>query len=1005
MDTKITVPEDAKGKGFSKISELIDLLIQSGRLMTVVPLLIAGVFNIAAVFCQLAFFPFFSNNTNVYFHCLLYFAPIAGATLFLSLPISEVLAAVLGLVLSLHANFMPLDYYEMGFKSPLVAVVFSCGFTLAIWYCTNKARSLREQKGWGGSSAVKREVPIVAACFIAVAVLYLIWSAAGQVLFFNSHEGFFGSLPSILAAASYWAGVLVSGAMWAVAAVVADILYERITAGKMHRTLHAVFQRWMLVAVAGAFIITNAVGYCSETARSIEQANESLNDQVDYLVDQVKMHVSRKDALRESENNIVLSKARSVANIIGDNTQILESQQNLERLRDDVALETITVCDETGTIVADTDGAGIGTFNFGDAQETKQYLDLVSGKSYIIEEPRYSVDVNGGYTNETRVFAGVPRVDEPGIVQISIDAQEYARALSAESLEGLLDGYAYGKDGVVMITEDDIVVTSNDPEMVGKPLGDVFMDGDRNPEAEQALLDALQSGQVEEMQDSETMGIVYLRCGQYGNHSVFVLIPSSDIFENRTASLLFNILSYLVVLGFVFIIATILLNHVAIKGFKRTNGGLARITGGDLDQRIDEHETEEFDELSSGINEMVGALKGWINEAERRNERDLATAKTIQESALPRTFPPFPEVEDFDIFASMNAAKEVGGDFYDFFLIDDHTLGFLIADVSGKGIPGALFMMAAKTEIENYLSTGMAPADAIASANKRLCANNDAGMFVTVWAATLDYATGELTYVNAGHNFPLLRHGSGGEWEWLKKKCGLFLGTFDVAKYRQETLTLEPGDELLLYTDGVNEAFNVDEEEYGNDRLEAFLAAHNDLHPKDLVESLRADVASWAEGAEQSDDITILTLEFGEAPEVAGTLTVPAMLDQFSRVTDLIHSELEKRLCPISVQNKIDIALEELFVNVCRYAYADQEEPGTCMVSYVYRANPSCIAIQLVDAGTPFDPVLREDPTKPSNIQETKIGGLGIMMTKRSVDDLSYIYENGHNVVTFTKRW
>ena len=171
-------------------------------------------------------------------------------------------------------------------------------------------------------------------------------------------------------------------------------------------------------------------------------------------------------------------------------------------------------------------------------------------------------------------------------------------------------------------------------------------------------------------------------------------------------------------------------------------------------------------------------------------------------------------------------------------------------------------MMAAKAEIENRMHEGIDLAQAVSGANQYLCANNDAGMFVTVWAATLDWVSGKVTYVNAGHNFPLLRHGDDGTWEWLKKKCGLFLGTFEVAKYRTETLMLEPGDKLVLYTDGVNEAFNVSEEEYGNPRLEEFLSGHGDLRPKELVEALRADVAAWAEGAEQSDDVTILVLEY-----------------------------------------------------------------------------------------------------------------------------------------------
>ena len=455
----------------------------------------------------------------------------------------------------------------------------------------------------------------------------------------------------------------------------------------------------------------------------------------------------------------------------------------------------------------------------------------------------------------------------------------------------------------------------------------------------------------------------------------------------------------------VFALATNLLDSVVVDGFKRTNAGLKRITSGELNERIDEHQTVEFDSLSDGINATVDALKGWINEAETRMERELSTAKAIQESALPRTFPPFPEIDAFDIYASMNAAKEVGGDFYDFFLVDERTLGFLIADVSGKGVPASLFMMTAKTQIENYMCAGMSLRDAIKTANYHLCIGNDAGMFVTVWAATLDYNTGELTYVNAGHNFPLLRHN--GQWEWLKKKCGLFLGTFEMAKYRQETITLAPGDELILYTDGVNEAFNVNEEEYGNERLEDFLASHTNMRPRALVNALRADVAKWSEGAEQYDDITMLCLEYGVAPEVSATITVTAEREQLNQVRRFINTELGGRLCPIGIQNKIDIALEELFVNVCNYAYANQTEPGSVEISYVYTPNPSSLTVQIVDTGIPFDPIAYDEHNRYDvrTADEIKVGGLGILMTRKSVDDFSYLRDGNKNVVVFKKSW
>ena len=211
----------------------------------------------------------------------------------------------------------------------------------------------------------------------------------------------------------------------------------------------------------------------------------------------------------------------------------------------------------------------------------------------------------------------------------------------------------------------------------------------------------------------------------------------------------------------------------------------------------------------------------------------------------------------------MDPAREVGGDFYDFFLTDENTVAFLVADVAGKGIPGALFMMASKAELDNFLMTGISVADAVKRSNERLCEGNDADMFVTAWVAKLDYHTGVVTYVNAGHNPPLLRHE--GKWVWLREKSGLFMGSFELAKYKSFELTLQPGDELLVYSDGVNEAFSADGVEYGNDQLEAFVNAHSDLGPQELVEALRADVARWAEGAEQSDDITILALEYHPA--------------------------------------------------------------------------------------------------------------------------------------------
>jgi len=495
----------------------------------------------------------------------------------------------------------------------------------------------------------------------------------------------------------------------------------------------------------------------------------------------------------------------------------------------------------------------------------------------------------------------------------------------------------------------------------------------------------------------------YLLWDRASSLRIVALLPVSEAeLAGQIAVLLATFMEELV-LAALFAGVYLLVRRSVVADVELTNLTLALITAGDLEQRVDVRDSEEFDALSDGINATVESLSDAIAAEAARIDRDLATAKAIQEGALPRTFPPFPEIEAFDVYSSMTPAREVGGDFYDFFLVGEHTLCFLVADVSGKGIPASLFMMAAKTQIANNVAAGMGLADALQTANWHLCQGNEAGMFVTVWAALLDYETGMLTYVNAGHNPPLLRHN--GTWRWLRTRNGLFMGAFETAKYREAILRLSTGDELFLYTDGVNEAFSIDEEQYGEERLEAFLASHAELHPRILVNALGADLARWAKGAEQSDDITMLALEYGVAPQATGSLTMPATLEHLDDAYDLLHAELADRYCPIGVQHQIDIALEELFVNVCSYAYEDADDPGEVRVEYVYYADPNSLTVSITDWGVPFDPLAHDDPKRPASAAEARIGGLGILMVKRLTDDVSYLRDGDANVIAFKKSW
>ena len=219
-------------------------------------------------------------------------------------------------------------------------------------------------------------------------------------------------------------------------------------------------------------------------------------------------------------------------------------------------------------------------------------------------------------------------------------------------------------------------------------------------------------------------------------------------------------------------------------------------------------------------------------------------------------FPPYPERKDFDIYASMDAAKEVGGDFYDFYLADSDHLYFLVADVSGKGIPGALFMMRSKTLLRNLAESGRDIAEVFTEANNGLCENNDAEMFVTAWLGSLDLRSGLLEYVNAGHNPPLLRE-KDGSFAYLRTRPNFILAGMEGTHYQKHQVQLAPGAQVFVYTDGVTEAANAANELYGEERLEQVLNEQTGT-PQALCTDVRAHIDAFVQGAEQSDDITML---------------------------------------------------------------------------------------------------------------------------------------------------
>lgn len=339
--------------------------------------------------------------------------------------------------------------------------------------------------------------------------------------------------------------------------------------------------------------------------------------------------------------------------------------------------------------------------------------------------------------------------------------------------------------------------------------------------------------------------------------------------------------SLLIVAAVVLAIAVAIACGTAAAGritqpLSRLTGEVERLSGGDLDTRIQIQTGDEIQTLAEAFNSMTARLETYIQNltavtAEKeRIGAELNVATQIQRDMLPNIFPAFPEQKEFDIYASMDPAKEVGGDFYDFFMVDGGHLGVVMADVSGKGVPAALFMVIAKTIIKNQALTGGSLEQVFSRANEQLCENNGEGLFVTAFMGLLDLTDGTFAYVNAGHNPPLLRR-SGGPYEYLRLDPGFVLAGLEGMEFPGGTIQLAPGDSLFLYTDGVTEALDPKEELFGEDRLEAALNAPEaqSLKPIDLLPRIRAVLSDFAQGAEQADDITMLAITY-TGPEKGG---------------------------------------------------------------------------------------------------------------------------------------
>ena len=396
------------------------------------------------------------------------------------------------------------------------------------------------------------------------------------------------------------------------------------------------------------------------------------------------------------------------------------------------------------------------------------------------------------------------------------------------------------------------------------------------------------------------------------------------------------------------------------------------------------------------------ALKSSMDEIRKHKDRmqqELNVGRDIQMSMLPVTFPPFPDRTEFFIHALLQPAREVGGDFYDFFFVSDDELCLVLGDVSGKGVPAALFMAVTKTMIKTQAADDSSPASIVTRVNEELSADNPACMFVTLFVAIVNVRSGELRFTNAGHNPPYILRRDG-KLDCINQRHGPVIGAVEGVAYREDQIRIGEQDTLLLFTDGVTEAMDTSVQLYSEDRLEELLRK-SDNTPDQLTGAVLHAVEQFATGAEQADDITLLAFRIEQAPEKINVdeLHLVAAIDlaEIDRINTEFTQFAEECGLAAGVGQKICIVFDDLLNNIISYGFSDDEDH---QINIDISATAERLLITVADDGVPFNPFDQVGPDTSLSVEDRDIGGLGVLLVTELMDQSSYQRRRDQNIVT-----
>lgn len=745
------------------------------------------------------------------------------------------------------------------------------------------------------------------------------------------------------------------------------LLVSRMSGVKNHRKkdvrkIAHTFQRWLLVCVVLAFFATSTFTYRIQSRLARSSAEELLLRNLEDV----------QHSIEKASDEELLAITRSIAEIIGKS----KKPSSIDALAKAFGVTEINVVDAEGIIILSNDDSYIG-FDMDSGEQSREFLALLEGEKEMVQlyQP---MTLN---PQISRKYAGVALADG-GFVQVGYDAAYFQSKIATEVVDAA-KFRRIGQTGCIIICDERGMIVSDREGHEGQNIELIGYDSTR-------FYEPLICHQVE-IYGEESL-FMYAKTEGY---FLVAVLPVHEAMFQRDASVYMLAFMEIIVFAALFVEVFFLIKKLVVRNIQKINTSLAQITGGNLDVTVDVRSNEEFASLSDDINHTVDTLRRYIDEAAARIDKELEFARQIQHSALPSVFPPYPNRKDFSIFASMDAAKEVGGDFYDFYLLGEKRLAFLVADVSGKGIPAAMFMMNAKSLIKGLVESGHPVDEAFTIANTRLCQNNEAGMFVTAWLGILDLQTGKLQYVNAGHNPPAIRK-AGKSFELLKSRVNLVLAGMDGIRYRSAEMTLEPGDEIYLYTDGVTEAKNEQGKLYGEERLLLSLNEMEEMTVEERCMQVKKDVESFVGNAPQFDDMTMLCVK--RSPINKGeTLNLQPDMQSISCVKEFLTQQAKKLMVSDKQQKKLMVVVDEIYSNIIHYS-------GAKSASIFVGKEEERLKLVFSDDGIPYNPLESKEPDVYAALEDRTIGGLGIFMVKKMVESADYEYKDHMNKLTITMK-